>query len=373
MSTVLDQASRQWASRPADQRFLTLEELRAATNVRHEESWTLTARPGRGELQVQAIDDDQLVINAYNPTTGQNVDLEPTNWAFGQLAQYARAPANYLRKLPNVIAGINLQYGLEHMPMRDETLMLAHTNGSDGLRAMTSTKYGRIWDYEVVDAVMRANANNRWKIPAASYSTTNPRRATTLYASDRDVFIFLVDEDNPIQIGDETLFRGFMTWNSEVGSAVFGLATFLYRYVCDNRLIWGATNVNELRIRHTGGAPERFAYEGSQYLARYAEESTYETVAQIKRAQAYELGETASATESITSDTGWNGWLRKRGFTAEQSKGAINSAIREEGQARSLWDIIQGVTSYARGIQHTDSRVTLERQAGDLMKVVSNR
>ena len=24
---------------------------------------------------------------------------------------------------------------------------------------------------------------------------------------------------------------------------MFGLSTFLYRYVCDNRMIWGASNV----------------------------------------------------------------------------------------------------------------------------------
>jgi hypothetical protein len=110
------------------------------------------------------------------------------------------------------------------------------------------------------------NTDGRWVIPAASYTTKNPKRATTLYASDRDVFIFLVDPKNPVEVNGEQLFRGFMTWNSEVGSAVFGLTTFLYRYVCDNRIIWGATDVQELRIRHTGGAPERFAYEGEKYL-----------------------------------------------------------------------------------------------------------
>ena len=58
-----------------------------------------------------------------------------------------------------------------------------------------------------------------------------------------------VDPKNPVEVNGEQLFRGFYTWNSEVGSAVFGLTTFLYRYVCDNRIIWGATDVKELRIR----------------------------------------------------------------------------------------------------------------------------
>jgi hypothetical protein len=57
---------------------------------------------------------------------------------------------------------------------------------------------GRIWDSQVVAAVERVNEDGRWQIPAASYQARNPKRATTLYASDRDVFIFLVDPNNPV-------------------------------------------------------------------------------------------------------------------------------------------------------------------------------
>ena len=86
------------------------------------------------------------------------------------------------------------------------------------LRSLTSPNYGRIWDIQVVEAVERVNHDGMWKVPAASYSASNPKRATTLYASDRDVFIFLVDPDHPIEVGDDILFRGFYTWNSEVGA-----------------------------------------------------------------------------------------------------------------------------------------------------------
>ena len=43
----------------------------------------------------------------------------------------------------------------------------------------------------------------------------------------------------------------------------------------------------------------------------------------------------------------------------------------EEGQARSLWDIIQGVTAHARSIQYTDERVKVEALAGKLMQTVA--
>lgn len=359
MSTNLMHASQQWISRPDDERFLTLADLKTHVAARRKESWTAEV-PTR-DLRVGAVE-GRVEVNAYDPTSGERRSLAPTHWAFGQLSQYAGAPAAYLRTLPAELAAINLQYGLEKNPLRDEALLLARSNGSHAVRSLTSTSYGRIWDLDVVNAVDRVNADGRWQIPAASYAAHNPKRATTLYASDRDVFLFLVDPSHPIEVGGETLFRGFFAWNSEVGSAVFGLTTFLYRYVCDNRIVWGATDVKELRIRHTGGAPERFAYEGAKYLARYAEEGTQAIAATVQKAQALELA------DMKTNDEDWTSWLRNRGFGKAEAANSVAAAVAEEGQARSLWDIVQGVTAYARTIPHTDARVALETRGGNLLQ-----
>ncbi len=360
---VMD-AHKEWATRPDDQRFPSLAELRTAVAQRKRESWTATA-PVR-DLRVRLDQEpDTLSLDVYDPTHGERRVVHPTHWAFGQLAQYANAPASYLRRLPATLAGVNLQWGLERDGLRDEALILGQTNGSNILRSMTSTSYGRIWDEEVVAAVERVNQDGRWQIPAASYATTNPKRATTLYASDRDVFLFLVDPSHPITVGQDTLFRGFIAWNSEVGSAVFGLTTFLYRYVCDNRIVWGATDVKELRIRHTGGAPERFLYEGAKYLAKYAEESAAGIETTIRKADAFELPPSVDKNKG-----GWAEWLTARGFTGAVAKQAVESAKAEEGEARSLWDIINGLTAHARSIPHTDERVKLEAQAGKLLNTV---
>jgi hypothetical protein len=363
MIANLNEASRQWVSRPDDQRYLTLADLGAAVRNRRRESWTAT--PKVADMRVVPQDGNRIGVELYDPTHGGRRVVDPTNWGFGQLCQYAGAPAAYLRRLPSELASINLQWGLERMPMRDDALVLGQSNGDNVLRAMTSTSYGRIWDHQVVDAVERVNGDGRWVVPAASYSATQPKRATTLYASDRDVFVFLVDPSRPIEVDGETLFRGFYAWNSEVGSAVFGLTTFLYRFVCDNRIIWGATDVKELRIRHTGGAPDRFAYEGARYLDRYAEESTTGLVDGIRAAKRFEIPDAAKTN-------GVQDWLAARGFTKAVATASVQTAVAEEGQARSLWDIVQGITAYARTIPHTDERVAIETKAGALMRIVSN-
>lgn len=361
-TTNITRASHEWASRPEDQRFLTLQELKASVLKRKSESWTVT--PMTSDLRVMETQQGGMGVEVYDPTSAQKRLLAPSHFAFGQLAQYAQAPAGYLRKLPTQLAAINLQWGLEKSPMRDDALVLAQSNGHHALRAMTSTSYGRIWDHQVVEAVEKVNHDGRWQIPSATYTTKNPRRATTLYASDRDVFIFLVDPANPVEVAGETLYRGFYTWNSEVGSSVFGLTTFLYRYVCDNRIIWGATEVKELRIRHTGGAPDRFAYEGERYLQRYADESTAKLVEGIKAAKELDIAKSLPETKTMAD------WLQSRGFTKAESKASVDAAVAEEGKARSLWDIVNGVTAYARSIQHTDERVALETKAGKLMDIL---
>jgi hypothetical protein len=357
----LMKASNEWAKRPMDQRYLSLTDLREAVEQRKRECWTVA--PATRALRVVPEDNGQrgLGVEVLDPTAGVAKVLRPTNWAFGQLAQYAKAPAAYLRTLPDELAAINLQWGLERNPMRSNSLMLAQSNDRNVLRSMTSTSYGRIWDEQVVRAVERINEAGNWVVPAASYASRNPKRATTLYASDRDVFIFLVDQAHPIEVDGETLYRGFYTWNSEVGSAVYGLTTFLYRTVCDNRIIWGAQDVQELRIRHTGGAPERFAYEARQYLREYSERATGQEVSEIRAAKAKELP--TAKDESVEQ------WLRKRGFTQGQSKASVETAKAEQGQCRSVWDVIQGITAYARSVEHTDARVKLETQAGALMQI----
>lgn len=358
----LMEASRQWASRPDDERYTSLDELHAAVERRRGECWTSAIPASR--LRALPMPGNGIALEVPDATQAEPRIVEPTNWSFSQLSQYAGAPGGYLRKLPAELAAINLQWGLEHSPTRDEALVLGRTNGDNTLRAMTSTSYGRIWDADVVGAVQRVNDSGRWQVPAASYAASNPKRATTLYASDRDVFIFLVDPSNPIEVAGETIFRGFMTWNSEVGSAVFGLTTFLYRYVCDNRIVWGATDVKELRIRHTGGAPERFAHEGARYLKRYGDESTEVIGNVISAAKRAEL------PEALEKD-GVENWLQKRGFTKSVAKAAVESGRAEEGAVRTVWDVVSGVTAYARSVTHTDTRVGLETAAGKLLNSVA--
>lgn len=351
--------SRQWFSRPDDQRFLSLDELETYTRSRADNTSTFNMHNN----QIQAFGSEGENEKDLGEIVVMTMDGPKTftNWSFGQLSGIAGAPASYLRKLPSPLAAACLNEGLNKAERAESMLQ---TNGNNTLRCATSTTYGRIWDYDVVAKVQDVTQCSNWKIPSSSYGATNPKRATTLYASDRDVFIFLVDEDHPIQIPgqDKPSYRGFYVWNSEVGAQTFGLAAFLYETVCDNRIIWGMSNKQELRIKHSAGAPERFLQEGRKTLIEYANDSTHELVEKVKRAQNVKLGNNEDEVKEF---------LKKRGLNLATANLAINRAKEEEGDYQDAWSIAQGITAYARGISHTDTRVGLERQAGAILDMVT--
>ena len=252
----------------------------------------------------------------------------PSNWSFGQLAAIAHTPVKWLRELATISAGhslaaFSLNLGLHQLADRQRVQVMQSGGGwhHGKLRCIVGPDYGRIYDHQVVEAVMHVNGDGRWHVPSASYQAYNPKRATTLYASDRDVFIFLVDERNPVEVTIEGatryLFRGFMVWNSEVGHHTFGFMTFLYDHVCDNRTIWGARHVKELTMKHTKNAPERFEREVTPMLTAYAEASVVDVKEHLEMAARKKV---ANSDEDVLS------FLRKHDFTKKEGEKIMEMA-----------------------------------------------
>ncbi len=356
MSTNMT-VSRQWASRPDDQRFLTLDDLYNKVAQRRHECQTLDV--ALDAMQVAPTDSGDIVL-----TDGGDIEGLLTNWSFGQLCTRAHAPAGYLRTLPAELATIPLQWSLEHHETAsdegNDAKLLVRKNGQTFLSAITSSSYGRIWDEDVVRAIRDNIDTNEWKVPASSYSARDPKRATTLYASDRDVFIFLVNEGVAIEADGERLHRGFYVWNSEVGSATFGIATFTYDYVCDNRIIWGQKNFKEMTIRHTSGGPHRFVARAVPELTSYVQSSSLGMADTIRRAKATEVGRNR---ESVLS------WMKQRGFTLPIARKAYDRAEADPRgyNPRSVWGLVQGATDAAHEMAHSDARTEVEAKAGALL------
>ncbi|RWX64505.1 DUF932 domain-containing protein [Mesorhizobium sp. M4B.F.Ca.ET.089.01.1.1] len=367
----IGRVSSEWFSRPADERYLSLSELFEAVQTRTERSRTRTVESAAIRVEASRNDAERLTL----VLPGSDIPIAPTHWSFGQLASLVGAPAAYLRQLPAPLAGINLQYGLtSHRSEQVKTLEIE--DGRVELRAVTGPDYGRIFDRELVAAVQRIAGNGtgdtRWKVPGVldwSTSIYNPRAditkdTTTLYASDRDVFLFLVDDLNPIAAGrlrdgsPDLYFRGFYCWNSEVGAKTLGIASFYLRAVCQNRNLWGVEEFEEITIRHSKYAASRFAREAAPALARFANSSPMPFINGIKAARERIVART---------DDDRGDFLRKRGFSKAEATRIIETVLTEEGRKpESVFDFVQGITAVARDKTHQDARLDLEARAKKL-------
>ncbi len=369
----IGRVSSEWFSRPDDERYLDLTGLYDAVRRRADRAQARTVESRA--VRVEASRDNAERLALIVP--GRDEPIAPTHWSFGQLCSLVGAPSSYMRQLPATLAGINLQHGL--LSHRAELVKtLEADDGRVELRAVTGPDYGRIWDHELVAAVMKIAGNGtgdtRWKVPGVldwSTMTHNPfvditKDTTTLYASDRDVFLFLVDDTHPIEAGrlpdgsPDVYFRGFYCWNSEVGSKTLGIASFYLRAVCMNRNLWGVENFEEITIRHSKFAGQRFAHEAAPALTNFANSSPAPFIAGIKAARERIIARTDDDRETF---------LRKRGFSKSETAKIIDTVLNEEGRPpESLFDFVQGLTAHARTKTHQDARLDLEGRAKKLLE-----
>lgn len=363
--------SSQWSSRPDDQKFLSLETLEKHCRARSL------------KMVDEVVDVNKLRVIPHG-NNGMRVihgdlSLQPTHFTFSSLAGKVGARASYLQTLPSSLAAQCLEHGLRASADDDQTKL--YHNGSQ-LMAATSPTYGRIFDADLVAAVRKVAGNGtgdtRWKVPGMinwQKGTYNPfvditKDTTTLYASDRDVFMFLVDDTHPIEVGKlangdpDLMFRGIYLWNSEVGARSLGISTFLLRGVCQNRNLWGVEDQLTLSIRHTKLAPDRFVEDFNKTLIEYSKtDVSTPVIMKVKAAKEAILAKTADQRLKVLQDLG---------LTRAQAIATVTRVVEEEGHDPvSVWDFVQGLTAQARTVGTTDNRKWYEHQATKLMDRVT--
>lgn len=367
MSITLSTAHNQWANRPSDQRYQSIEQLAEAVGKRRNLSRAIDVTVKNISAKVIDVGGKETVVLNHGIK-----QVEPSHWAFGQMAATVKAPAAYLRDLPPRLVAENLNHGLQKYAdeVGDRKFMtLIDENGElNTLQAVTSTSYGRIWDADVVSSVQRLNERTGGKFynpkayPVGGKFGGEPV-PSGLYASDRDVFIFMIDGGSVLDVGPRAqLNRGFIVGNSEVGSKTFWLTTFLFNTVCCNHYIWGAQDIRHLSIRHTRNGPARFDAEAAPTLLEYINSSSKGEEDAIRKAIDYLLP--SGKTELVE-------WVQSKGkFSKGEIMEAIGFANREEGDCRTLWNLVQGFTASARDVAWIDSRADLEMRASALLDIV---
>ncbi len=353
----LFKANKQWSTRPEDERFTSLEALHAATK-----GYAATAREkanvSTADLRVENVDGDVQLVGKGG------IPARLTHWAFGQLAARVTAPASYLRTLPATLAVQNLNHGLAHRVAQSAdgvVNLLFHANGDLLLRALTSDRYERIWNYELTERLLDLQSQG-WEPAKPDIRAIDDR--LPLYASDHDMFAFVRHADRVIKEGSsgETLQRGLIVENSEVGASKLRLTRFLYREMCGNHIIWGAEGVTEIALRHVGNIRDRFGLWETE-IKKYMDASASEDEAMIEQARTKRIAGTK--VEVLDALFG-----KRLGLTRKALDAGYDAVQPVDGDPRTVWGMLQGLTRYSQTIPYADERSTIDRSAGKLMDLV---
>ena len=389
-------ASNQWSTRPADETFWGLGDARQAaaeyraTAVEFERPWS--------DLRVEAVDGQVALMGKAG------VPAHLTHYAFGQLARHAAFPADPLRTLPATLACQVLNHKIKAtIPGERTAALMAHQNGRMLLRAVTSERYARYWNADLLDLLDRRMTPDGWRTaparlsparrgdprvrPAMEADVINWGTASALaikvgatigpagvYVSDHDMFALLVRPDRTLEIpavpgsSQPTRLHKFaIIWNSEVGDRSLGGMTGYLDMVCGNHILWGARDVTEFSIRHVGEVEAKFR-NVSLTLRRYADDSVSEDRARIVAAQTKVLG--ATKDDVLEAMLGINAKARlglSQGAVADAY--AVAERTPRYGDPHTVWAMSQGLTEVSQSTDYAGERIKIDRAAGRLLDV----
>ncbi len=355
-------ANRQWAERPADERFQSLEKMYEVTRAYAEQAGEKDVQ--WSDLRVENVGDEIALIGKAD------VPAKVSNYAFGQLAARIEAPASYLRRLPAPLAAQNLNYGLANK-VSGQAKLLFHSNNGLLLRAATSEKYARIWNHEVIGRLLDLSSKTDL-IPARQTFNWSDEAMTpaqieqaqrALYASDHDMFAFMMSANRTVMdpVG-KALLRGIIVTNSEVGDRSLGVMGFWFRDVCANHIIWGAEQIADIRLTHVGAVRERW-YDATVKVRKYLDQGT-----SFEKAKFETLTTQIGATKEQVLDAVFN--KRALGLSRKAAEAGYDAVVEaEDGDPRTVWGLAQGLTRHSQTVPFADERYALDRAAGKLLEI----
>jgi hypothetical protein len=354
-------AHREWATRPPDERYASVEALHEAARARRIR--TMERDIETGNFRTDAAGDNGLVMIE---ATGRTAAL--THWSFEQLATIAGAPPKYVRSLPAPIAADAINYGLQHH-RRTQHQLFVDRDAPWTVHAITSSRYARVHHDELASRVLDLRADHpAWSLPLGYKDGVYgaERVPSGAYLGDRDMFLFLVDGnrdlEDPTDSSHAGLFRGFMLRNSDVGAAALTLDVFLFRACCANHVIWGFHHLAGFRRRHVGASIQDAWTTSLDAVcaALDADPSVDRTL--LQRSTTLELGPTRDAVLDAV--------VQRLDMSQKQAAEAYTLAEQYETNPRSVWGYVQGLTRLSQRTPWQDGRFELDRAASRLLTMV---
>lgn len=389
MSTHIMTASNEWATRPQDERFASLPELR--TYLEHRESTLhhFEAKPG---ILAPFYDHTRRLPVLLDQDSLEQYEL--TNWSTGQLCKLAGVPQAFLSTLTPETASMVLRECWDKTATKrgDEPMKVqVSRNGRQVVRAITSERFDRVADLALLGYLDRMQ-DAGWRLAPARPNGDGPHSAQAkplraedtgpwtfmregemgvpsgLYASDRDFFAFMIDAAHPIEepgLG-HALYRFAIVGNSEVGGGALSAGFGLFRGVCGNHILWDCQEFREIRGVHLGTGASSALNKMKIEATGFGDALGVSEF--IKQAQALELAPTKEKLVEML--------FARRILGKSESTRIVNVAEaneQQDGNPRSAWGIAQAITRDSQtgeGAQYANVRKAAEKPAEKVLALV---
>jgi hypothetical protein len=338
--TTLTAASRQLFSRPPDERYPTLDAL--YRHCREMEELSNDRWVSSKEMYFLGSEGGNLLLR-----TGEGPDYALNSWSFAQVCKLAGVGIETVNKVRARTAASILE---DTFPNSGKPLQLYHT--PDTVRSLHGHVYSRLRDTELLDVIREYD---RFTPPPVGFNG-----ATGIYGGDRDIFVFEIDAEVSLEIGEDgPLHPGYIVHNSTVGARMLGITTFYFQRVCANHIIHGVHGVAEFTAKHTSKIGEALdeVRRRLELLAGVDSGAHDSFVAAVKSAMKTPLG---TSKEEATKA------LVKQGF-AQRTAGLAAEGMKEW----TVWGAVDSLTRLSRTFRYTDDRVDADRQAARLLRLAA--
>lgn len=335
---VLTRAHQELFRRTPDECFDSMQALRSKCFSHREQSQDQWVRA----QEVLWTHDMTMCLNGGN-------EYSLNEWSFSQLCRMAGVSKDTLNRLTAKTASRAIE---ETLPTSDKPLQVLTTDAQ--VRSIHGVSYTRLWNAELLDLV------DEYASDFSPPQTAMDGISTGLYCGEQDMFAFLIDPTGWAEINGEAFAPGFFIWNSEVGRRSLGIQTFWFQRICQNHIVWDATEVVEFSRKHTANVRDglndiRRIIEG---LVKKRDERRDGFVATLRKAAVAKLGDDANKVLEQLSKHNIPRTLSKRALELAAADGAF-----------TIFSLVDALTRLSQEVQLAGVRTELDAKIGQLLSL----
>lgn len=271
-------------------------------------------------------------------------------WSFSQLCRMASVSKDTINRLTTKTASKAFE---ETLPAADKPLQLL-THDSE-IRSVHGVAYTRLWNADLLDVV------NEFASDFTPPQTAMDGTSTGLYCGEQDMFTFMIDPTGWAEIDGEAFAPGFFLWNSEVGRRSLGIQTFWFQRICQNHIVWDATEVIEFKRKHTANVRD-----GLNDIRRIMDDLVTKRDARrdgfvdvMRKAMTEKLGDDADAVAKRLGSEGIPRGLVKEAIEIAQKQGDF-----------TIFALVDALTKLSQRLKLAGERTELDTKIGRLLNLV---